>query len=198
MWLYFCSFFRAGVKTRDQIIDAVTGPEPHLLWPPHCRYSGLLLPLPEAHVQGFNSKTLLLRLFTMNCKGIHLLVPGKQKLFTSSQEILHSYGNTASTIRVISAVFGYLDREPQCKTAGELAPDALEGRVVFQDVTFSYPSVEKATLKVRFWQPWTYCWLEVDMQTTICHFRPLIRIRYCRALFSICVQELEALIREIG
>lgn len=62
-------------------------------------------------------------------------------------EILHSYGNTASTVQVIATVFGYLDRKPECKTAGEFAPEALEGRVVFQDVTFTYPSADKPALK---------------------------------------------------
>lgn len=66
----------------------------------------------------------------------------------SSQEILHSYGNTASTVQVIATVFGYLDRKPQCKTAGEFSPETLEGRVVFQDVTFTYPSADKPALKV--------------------------------------------------
>lgn len=66
--------------------------------------------------------------------------------------MLHSYGNTASTVKVIAAVFGYLDRRPECRTEGELAPEKLEGRVVFQDVTFTYPSaaLDKPALKVTF------------------------------------------------
>lgn len=45
-----------------------------------------------------------------------------------------------STVEIISTVFGYLDRRPQCKEEGDLAPERLEGRIVFQNVTFSYPS----------------------------------------------------------
>lgn len=55
-----------------------------------------------------------------------------------------------STVEVISTVFGYLDRTPKCKTEGELTPEKLEGRIVFQDVTFTYPSapLDKPALKV--------------------------------------------------
>lgn len=45
-----------------------------------------------------------------------------------------------STVGVISKVFSYLDRTPKCKKEGELAPERLEGRIVFQNVTFKYPS----------------------------------------------------------
>ncbi|XP_042372280.1 antigen peptide transporter 2-like [Plectropomus leopardus] len=66
------------------------------------------------------------------------------------KEIMYSLGDTVSTFGVISKVFSYLDRKPKCKAAGELAPDKLEGRVVFQNVTFMYPSVtdNKPALKV--------------------------------------------------
>lgn len=62
------------------------------------------------------------------------------------QEILYCYGETVATVGVISKVFSYLDRTPKCKEEGDLAPDNLQGRIVFQNVTFSYP--EKAALKV--------------------------------------------------
>lgn len=70
--------------------------------------------------------------------------------FFPLQEILHSYRSTASTVQVIATVFGYLDRKPQCKTAGGLAPDTLQGKVVFHNVTFTYPSADEAALKVTF------------------------------------------------
>ncbi|XP_008299512.1 antigen peptide transporter 2 [Stegastes partitus] len=64
------------------------------------------------------------------------------------REILHCYEDTVSTVGVISKVFGYLDRTPKSKQEGELAPEKLEGRVVFQNVTFSYPSApDKPVLK---------------------------------------------------
>lgn len=66
-----------------------------------------------------------------------------------SQEILYCYGETVSTVGVISKVFSYLDRTPKCKKEGELAPEKLGGGIAFQNVTFSYPSApEKPALKV--------------------------------------------------
>lgn len=56
------------------------------------------------------------------------------------REILYGYGDTMSTVGVISKVFSYLDRKPKCKTAGDLAPEKLEGRIVFENVSFTYPS----------------------------------------------------------
>lgn len=69
-------------------------------------------------------------------------------VFLLSQEILYACGETASTVGVISKVFSYLDRSPKCKRAGELAPEKLQGRIVFQNVTFTYPSEDKPVLKV--------------------------------------------------
>ncbi len=45
-----------------------------------------------------------------------------------------------STVGVISKVFSYLDRKPECKMDGEFAPQELRGGIVFQNVTFKYPS----------------------------------------------------------
>lgn len=56
------------------------------------------------------------------------------------KEILYCYGETMSTVGVIAKVFGYLDRTPERQKEGELAPQKLKGRVVFQNVTFKYPS----------------------------------------------------------
>ncbi|XP_062270255.1 antigen peptide transporter 2 [Platichthys flesus] len=58
----------------------------------------------------------------------------------SLQELLYCYGETVSTMGVISKVFSYIDRKPKSQKAGDLAPEKLRGRVSFQDVTFSYPS----------------------------------------------------------
>ncbi|XP_038591057.1 antigen peptide transporter 2 [Micropterus salmoides] len=65
------------------------------------------------------------------------------------KEILYCYGETVSTVGVIKKVFSYLDRTPQCKKEGELAPEKLEGRIVFQNVNFTYPSTpqDKPALK---------------------------------------------------
>ncbi|XP_072312970.1 antigen peptide transporter 2 [Eucyclogobius newberryi] len=56
------------------------------------------------------------------------------------REIMNGYGETKSTVGVISKVFSYLDRNPKCQTAGDLAPEKLEGRIVFENVSFTYPS----------------------------------------------------------
>ena len=74
--------------------------------------------------------------------------------FFLSQEILYCYGETMSTVGVISKVFSYLDRTPKCEKAGELAPEKLEGRIVFQNVSFTYPAApsDKPALKVTVWQ----------------------------------------------
>lgn len=65
------------------------------------------------------------------------------------KEIMYCYGETMSMVGVISKVFSYLDRTPKCKKAGDLAPEKLDGRIVFQDVTFTYPSApeDKPALK---------------------------------------------------
>ncbi|XP_054455013.1 antigen peptide transporter 2 [Anoplopoma fimbria] len=64
------------------------------------------------------------------------------------REIMYCYGETMSTVGIISKVFSYLDRTSKCKKAGDLAPKKLEGRIVFQNVTFTYPSAEdKVALK---------------------------------------------------
>lgn len=64
------------------------------------------------------------------------------------REIMYGYGDTMSTVGVISKVFSYLDRKPKRKTAGHLAPEKLEGRIVFENVSFTSPSesVEKTAL----------------------------------------------------
>lgn len=77
-------------------------------------------------------------------------VVDKDNLFLS-QELMYCCGDTMSTVGVISKVFSYLDRTPKCEKAGELAPEKLEGRIVFQNVTFTYPSAseDKPALKVH-------------------------------------------------
>nr|XP_033472492.1 antigen peptide transporter 2-like [Epinephelus lanceolatus] len=59
------------------------------------------------------------------------------------REIMYCYGDTWSTVGVISKVFSYLDRTPKCKALGQLAPEKLKGSVVFQNVTFTYPSASE-------------------------------------------------------
>ena len=37
-------------------------------------------------------------------------------------------------------VFEYIDRKPELRSEGRLAPAQLKGRIEFRDVTFTYPS----------------------------------------------------------
>uniref|UniRef100_A0A672J8J8 Transporter associated with antigen processing, subunit type t, teleost specific n=1 Tax=Salarias fasciatus TaxID=181472 RepID=A0A672J8J8_SALFA len=76
--------------------------------------------------------------------------PSGVSLPALTAEILYSFGDTVSTIGVISKVFGYFDRTPQCQPAGDLAPERLQGGIVFRDVTFSYPSApDKPSVSVE-------------------------------------------------
>ncbi|XP_056153013.1 antigen peptide transporter 2 [Lampris incognitus] len=64
-----------------------------------------------------------------------------QKTMTANmKEILYGFGEMVSKVGIIAKVFGYLDRKSRCKEAGELAPKKLEGRITFEDVTFTYTS----------------------------------------------------------
>lgn len=56
-----------------------------------------------------------------------------------------------NTVGSAVKVFQLLDRKPQMREAGDLAPEKVEGRLTFDKVTFSYHSRpnEKA-LKVGF------------------------------------------------
>lgn len=65
------------------------------------------------------------------------------------REIMYCYGETMSTVGVISKVLSYLDRTPKSKQEGDLAPESLDGRIVFQNVSFSYPSapLDKPAIK---------------------------------------------------
>ncbi|CAL9699529.1 unnamed protein product [Knipowitschia caucasica] len=71
-----------------------------------------------------------------------------QKPMSSNlREIMYGYGETKSTVGIIANVFTYLDRKPKSQTAGNLAPEKLEGRIVFENVSFTYASTsaEKTT-----------------------------------------------------
>uniref|UniRef100_A0A8C5AP71 Antigen peptide transporter 2-like n=1 Tax=Gadus morhua TaxID=8049 RepID=A0A8C5AP71_GADMO len=69
-------------------------------------------------------------------------------LSASIREFLYATGEFESTAGVIAKVLGYLDRTPNAKPAGRLAPEALAGGIRFQNVTFAYPSTpDKPVLK---------------------------------------------------
>lgn len=56
-----------------------------------------------------------------------------------------------STVGSSVKVFQLLDRKPQMREAGDLAPEKLKGRITFEKVTFSYLSrPDDTALKVWF------------------------------------------------
>lgn len=64
------------------------------------------------------------------------------------------YGDMLSNVGAAEKVFSYMDRRPNLPQPGTLAPPRLEGRVEFQDVSFSYPSrPEKPVLQVSEGDP---------------------------------------------
>uniref|UniRef100_A0A3B4A6P5 Uncharacterized protein n=1 Tax=Periophthalmus magnuspinnatus TaxID=409849 RepID=A0A3B4A6P5_9GOBI len=63
-----------------------------------------------------------------------------QKPMSYNLRIMYGYGDTKSSVGVISTVFSYLNRKPKRQTAGDLAPQQLEGRIIFENVSFTYPS----------------------------------------------------------
>uniref|UniRef100_A0A3B4A504 Uncharacterized protein n=1 Tax=Periophthalmus magnuspinnatus TaxID=409849 RepID=A0A3B4A504_9GOBI len=62
--------------------------------------------------------------------------------------IMYGYGDTKSSVGVISTVFSYLNRKPKRQTAGDLAPQQLEGRIIFENVSFTYPSASSEKTRV--------------------------------------------------
>lgn len=63
---------------------------------------------------------------------------------------MYVYGDILNTVWSAEKVFKLLDRKPNMKT-GHLVPEKLNGRITFDNVTFSYPSrQEEQALKVFF------------------------------------------------
>ncbi|XP_026868099.2 antigen peptide transporter 1 isoform X1 [Electrophorus electricus] len=61
--------------------------------------------------------------------------------FSSALEALISYyPHVKKAIGASEKIFEYVDRKPDIPPEGTLAPDALEGHVRFNNVTFAYPS----------------------------------------------------------
>lgn len=70
------------------------------------------------------------------------------------QNLVYMYGDMLSNVGAAEKVFSYLDRKPNLPQPGILAPPWLEGRVEFQDVSFSYPRrPEKPVLQVSEGDP---------------------------------------------
>lgn len=50
------------------------------------------------------------------------------------------YGDFMKALGASERVFQLMDREPKIRCEGGIVPSSMEGRIVFQDVNFSYPS----------------------------------------------------------
>lgn len=69
-------------------------------------------------------------------------------MVTNMRELLFGFGEMVNTLGVTAKVLQFLDRKPNQKEAGELAPAKLQGRLAFHNVTLSYPSrPDKPALK---------------------------------------------------
>ena len=65
------------------------------------------------------------------------------------QSIGYVYSGLMQAVGASEKVFEYIDREPEIRNAGLLAPDKLVGRLEFKEVVFAYPSrPETEVLKV--------------------------------------------------
>ncbi|XP_005156356.1 antigen peptide transporter 2 [Danio rerio] len=111
--------------------------------------------------KGFYSAVyLLIRRFitvglkvAMLCQGRNLISSGQlssgsllafvfyqKDMVTSMKHLVYIYGDMLSTVGSSVKVFQLLDRKPQMREAGDLAPEKLKGRITFEKVTFSYLS----------------------------------------------------------
>uniref|UniRef100_A0A671NPR3 Transporter associated with antigen processing, subunit type t, teleost specific n=1 Tax=Sinocyclocheilus anshuiensis TaxID=1608454 RepID=A0A671NPR3_9TELE len=104
----------------------------------------------QRYEQTLNRKLQILRRIY---SAIHLLIrrvnhihSGSLFAFTKlcpslySQHLVYIYGDMLNTVGSAVKVFQLLDRKPQMREAGDLAPEKVEGRLTFEKVTFSYHS----------------------------------------------------------
>ncbi|KAG5264902.1 hypothetical protein AALO_G00259280 [Alosa alosa] len=54
--------------------------------------------------------------------------------------LIYIFGDMLNSVSAAGKVFEYLDRKPEVCTEGTLQPDSLKGHVLFQNLTFSYPT----------------------------------------------------------
>lgn len=57
-----------------------------------------------------------------------------------SQMISNVYSGLMQAVGASEKVFEIIDREPQIKNDGALAPASFQGKVEFRNVSFKYPS----------------------------------------------------------
>ncbi|XP_051958977.1 antigen peptide transporter 2 isoform X2 [Xyrauchen texanus] len=64
----------------------------------------------------------------------------QKDMVTNMRQLVYIYGDMLNTVGSAVKVFQLLDRKPQMKEMGNLAPKKLEGKLNFEKVTFSYHS----------------------------------------------------------
>ncbi|XP_043110226.1 antigen peptide transporter 2 isoform X2 [Puntigrus tetrazona] len=64
----------------------------------------------------------------------------QKDMVTNMKHLVYIYGDMLNTVGSAVKVFQLLDRKPQMREEGDLAPEKLEGRLTFEKVTFSYHS----------------------------------------------------------
>uniref|UniRef100_A0A8C1YXQ8 Transporter associated with antigen processing, subunit type t, teleost specific n=1 Tax=Cyprinus carpio TaxID=7962 RepID=A0A8C1YXQ8_CYPCA len=64
----------------------------------------------------------------------------QKDMVTNMRHLVYIYGDMLNTVGSAVKVFQLLDRKPQMREAGDLAPEKVEGRLTFEKVTFSYHS----------------------------------------------------------
>uniref|UniRef100_A0A671NKP7 Transporter associated with antigen processing, subunit type t, teleost specific n=1 Tax=Sinocyclocheilus anshuiensis TaxID=1608454 RepID=A0A671NKP7_9TELE len=64
----------------------------------------------------------------------------QKDMVTNMKHLVYIYGDMLNTVGSAVKVFQLLDRKPQMREAGDLAPEKVEGRLTFEKVTFSYHS----------------------------------------------------------
>ncbi|XP_072524080.1 antigen peptide transporter 2 [Salminus brasiliensis] len=79
--------------------------------------------------------------------GLLAFVLYQKDMVTNMRHLVYVYGDILNTVWSAEKVFQLLDRRPKVREAGNLVPQKLEGRLTFNDVTFSYPSRDVKALK---------------------------------------------------
>nr|XP_046223856.1 antigen peptide transporter 2 [Oncorhynchus gorbuscha] len=64
----------------------------------------------------------------------------QKDMVTNMKQLVYVFGDMLCTVGAAAKVFTFLDRKPDQKEAGELAPAKLQGKLAFHHVSFYYPS----------------------------------------------------------
>ncbi|KAI4889992.1 hypothetical protein NFI96_013255 [Prochilodus magdalenae] len=79
--------------------------------------------------------------------GLLAFVLFQKDMVTNMRHLVYVYGDILNTVWSAEKVFQLLDRTPKVREAGDLVPQKLDGRLTFDEVSFSYPSRDVKALK---------------------------------------------------